>query len=236
MTLKELIKYLRTSILDDTGGTGVLWEDLTEDDIESEQLKWTNEELASYINEATKQSVRRSLLIKDDSTDFNITLVADTAKYSIDPKILQIEGIRSTATGKRLIPISLEDIWNTTDFDTLTGIPSSYVADYTNSTIRVSPIPSEADTLKLLVYRLPLEDLTWGSPDASPELREEQQIPMLNYAAHLAYLKDEANTLDPNRSATFLALFTREFSDTSVYSETRKRRAGRGTVSYGGIK
>lgn len=236
MTLKDLIKYMRVSILDDTGGSGVVSEDISEDDLDVIQLRWTNEELTTFINEAINQVYRRVYPIRKVEPLFDIPVVIGTATYSIDPRILNIIGIQSAAQNKALVQADYEEVWHCNpEFLTKSATPEVYFTDYDNSSITLAPVPIATDTLSLFVHRLPLSELSWSANTSSPELRNEWQIPMLNYAAFLAYQKDEANTLDPNRSSTFLALFEKEFLQTSAYSDMRKRRNTNRGVSYGGI-
>ena len=55
---------------------------------------------------------------------------------------------------------------------------------------------------------------------------------MLDYAVHMAYLKDEANTFDPNRAEYYRQKFATNFTDTSVYGELRRKRSKGRTVRY----
>ena len=66
----------------------------------------------------------------------------------------------------------------------------------------------------------------------TPDIKEEHQLAMLNYAAFLAYNKDEANTFDPQRAEYYRQLFVQEFSNTSAYSEIRQTRTRNRTVRY----
>ena len=232
MTLENLIKYLRESILDDTGGTGVIWQDLTEDDDESDQLRWSNEELTTFINEAFLQAHRRALLIKDASGDYDITVSAGIPTYALDSRVIRIKGAKLESTGKQLNRIDIEDLWDLEDLDLYESTPTNYVVDYSTGNMTLYPSPLVDDTVQLLVYRSETTPLSWDTPDGEPDIEERYQIPALNYAAHLAYLKDEANALDPRRSQLFYAMFTAEFSDTSAYIEKRRNRTANRGVRY----
>jgi len=232
MTLLELVKHLRESILDDTGGTGVVWEDLDEDNVDSSQLRWTNEELTNLINEAILQVHRRILLIKDASGDYDITVGSGDSDYALDDRIIRIKGAKLVSNGKQLVRAEIEDLWGLDDWDGKVATPTSYVVDYETGGFKLYPIPVVDDTVKLLVYRTETNPLVWASNSVSPEMTTRYQIPMLNYAAHLAYNKDEANTFDPKRSEFLLALFTREFPGISAYSEVRRSRTSHRGIRY----
>ena len=233
MTLVELVKYLRQSILDDTGGTGVVWEDLAEDDVESAQLRWSNEELTSFINSAQERAVRAAFLIKKAESDFDIAVTAGTSEYSLNPLVIRLRDVRLNSTGRSIDPLEFEDLLEIPNWRTKTGTPLGYVLDESDRTIRLYPVPLINDTIELIYYRLPLESFDWiRDPYATSEIPEEFQIDMLDYAAALAYTKDEANTFDPTRSEYFRQRFQTNFTSTNAYAETRRRRSRGRTVKY----
>lgn len=235
MILIDAITYLRTNILDDLGGIGADWDEFAFDDESAIQLRWTNEELVANINEAVRQVYRRILPVKEVNTDFSITSVVDQRTYTLDPRILQIEGVKNTTTNKSLNRIDVDALFDLDDFDTLFKDPTCYIPNYDTGSITLYPIPDSVATYNLLMYRLPLKELDWDDNESTIELREEFVIPMLYYAAHIAYDKDEANILDPDRSVYFLQKFNQEFTVTNAYSDTRKRRTNNRSVKYGGL-
>lgn len=236
MTLLELVKHLRQSILDDIGGSGVDWENITEDDDEVVQLRWTNEELTRFINEAEKKACRNALLLKSNDSSFDISVTAGTATYSIDPNIIRIKGIYLSSTGKELKKAEYEQVMGIKNWRSDTGTPEYFIGDMNSGTITLYKNPVVDDTIYILAHHLPLTSMSWDSNDSdTPSIREEHQIPMLDWAAHLAYQKEEANTLDPTKSEYHRQKFEREFPDTSAYSETRRNRTAYRPVSYGGL-
>jgi hypothetical protein len=235
MQLVEAVNYLRSNILDDTGGLSVDWEGYEVNDTESFQMRWTNEELTAAINEALNQVYRRILPVKEMNPLFDITTNIGVQSYPLDKRILQVEGIRSATTGRTLYIADIKDVWNNTFAYSDKGTPDRVVLDYDTGTISFFKIPSVSDTYRLLVYRLPLKSLSWEDNEDEIELRQEFVIPMLDYAAYIAYNKDEANTLDPQRSLFFYQRFNQEFPQTSAYSDVRKRRTTNRSVRYGGI-
>ncbi len=236
MDLTALIKHLRISILDDTGGTGVDWECIDEDDDTNVQLRWSNEELTTFINEAFKQAHRRSLLIKTIEPTFNITVVLGTSGYDTDARIIRIKGNKLESTGKKLDKLEYEDVMDITDWATRTGTPTHYLIDYDTNNITLYPQPIVNDTLTLLVHREEMTALDWADPLGEPDIQERYQLTALNYAAHLAYNKDEANTFDPQRSQYYYALFAAEFGgETTAYAERRRIRSKRRPITYGGL-
>lgn len=234
MYVLDQIKHLRQSILDDTGGTGVVWEDITESDAEASQLRWTNEELAFFLTQAEREVARRAMLLKDVSGNYDITTVADQANYTLDPKVLRV--IHAEIDGVKLEDIEIEEIYSRYKWQDTVRKPTHIISDYGSRTVSLWAKPDDVYTVQLIVYRLPLADLSFDTADfQEPEIDEKHHFPMLNYAAYLAYLKDEANALDPNRAAIFKSLFDMEYPERSWASEVRKMRNRGRTVRYGGL-
>lgn len=229
MTLYSLVEHLRFNILHDTGGTGVDWGGLSESDYDSIQLRWTNEELTRNINEAINQVYRRSNPIK---SQVFLSVTEGVSDYKLKEYILKVIGVK-TEDGIALTEKSIDSLW---DLPSSTSLKTAYFStDTTTGIISFYDPPLKDETFSLMVYRLPINKLSWDDFEASPELRSEYQIPMLYYAAHLCYLKDEANTIDPSRAALFSGLFDKEFPHTSVYSNIRKSRTANRSIRYGGL-
>jgi hypothetical protein len=129
----------------------------------------------------------------------------------------------------------MDSLWNNQAFFTDIAEPRFYMPDMEANSISLYPIPKENDTLTYMYYRLPKTQLSWNNPTGNPELRVEFHLPMLFYAAHLCYMKDEANTLDPKRAGTYLALFDQEFPFLSAYGTMRKSKTANRAINYGGI-
>jgi hypothetical protein len=229
MNVLELVTYLRTNILDDTGGQGVDWASHTEEDYDAYQLRWSNEELVSNINEAINQVYRRAQPAKDI---FHINIISGKDTYKLPAYLLKIVQIRAE-DGREVKEIDLEDLWFSNTIRR-SGDISVYTTDYLTSTIKIFPLPDKNSKISAMIYRLPLERADISSTE-NIELKDEFVLPMLHYAAALCYMKDEANVLDPNRSTYFMNLFDREFPFTSSYSTIRKSRTSNRPVKYGGL-
>jgi len=239
MNLEELVGYLRINILDDTGGTGINWKNIYETCDENALLRWSNESLTEFINEAIRKACRSSYLLKDMQVTFDITLLDGEDSYSLDPRIIKVKSVRLKSSGNRLSEIASEDIWDEVTRSGREGLPTSYFVDEITGEIGFYPTPTTASGLEdveFITYREEMTPLDWdGDTEDSPEVNPRYHVSILNYAAYLAYLKDEANSLDPQRAAQFLTLFREDFDDNSVYTEVRRVRRKRGTTSYGGI-
>lgn len=232
MNTEELVSHLRVNILDDRGGSGSAdWSAFDDEDTSSLQLRWGNEELIRNINEAITLVYRRTTPAKDMST---ISVIAGTSVYPLPTQALEVLLVK-LANGKALGKTDVDSLWNNQAFFTDIAEPRLYISDMAANTITLYPKPVANDTLTYMYYRLPMVPLSWNSPQSQPELRIEFQLPMLFYAAHLCYMKDEANTIDPNRAKYYLSLFDAEFPPVSSYGAMRKSKTANRPINYGGI-
>jgi hypothetical protein len=260
MTLLELVKYLRSYILFDVGGHGIEWENIAEDDDEIVMLRWSNEELVEYIQQALYQVYRRILPAHGYYPELDVNVIAGEPTVDLDYRILNVLSASFENTDGTVVDLCMTDLQelerkhpNTLQELSRNGTPRNIIPDFTSGTLRMQPFfklemtedtaiptpgfvstPVVKGKLKLLVERLPLKRLSWNASNRKVEIREELAIQMLNYAAYLAYSKDEANTADAGIAAARLRDFDKEFLQTSAYSDVRKRRAKRNYVRYGG--
>lgn len=231
MTLLEMVTILRTDILDDKGGTGIDW---TQDSAKY-VLRWENEQLTRYLNEAQKEAARRSKMFLDST--YSIKLKEGKNTYDRDSKILQVRAASLASNNNEvLVNKSIMDVQKFPDWDITTGTVSWLVSDYKADQFYVFRTPSSEDTLNLIVWRYPLEDLNWAFNTVDIEFTDEYAYPLIYYAASLAYDLDETNTRDIEKSTYFLAKFDAEFGPKeSTYSEKMKGRRFPREASYGGI-
>lgn len=232
MTLRELITNLRVSILDDDGGNGVDWTDPNV----AVALRWSNEELTLFINEAQKEVVRRIKCIRDPS--LTITVTAGEPLYKLDTSILDIERAKLASNGRRIIEESWETMeQNSLKWEDMTGEPRWLITDWKSGYVLLNPVPETDDVIHLVAERLPKKDMRlaqWGSD--KPEIPEQWQYKMLNWAAHLAYVKDEPNSLDNKKGTLHDELFTRDFGYADNAYAVHRKKAPKRPVVYGGIR
>jgi hypothetical protein len=234
MTLKELIASMRTT-LDDKGGTNGDW---TADDVQS-RLRWDNEELTRYINAAERETaIRTRNLIESESPSIcTIAVTTGVSTYKVHPKIITIERAKLDNEIHPVSEISWRDAELTRpDWETYSARPEYYFRDWQKGKLRLYPTPIADDTLRLTVYKLPSSDMALDSWEADePELDEQYHEKMLSWAFHLAYQKDEPNTLDPDKVLFYSQKFDMEIGlPVNMYADERRKRKNRGT-RYGGI-
>jgi hypothetical protein len=197
VTLTELLDELRTNLLRDastlkTGTPDQYWDDLT---------------LVRYMNDAHRRFARRSLCIRDDTTAevVQVRLAADTAMYTLHPSVLRVQSARhedATTDLVRMTHATNYTFANTfTDYFDIAGSPRSgepkrfatdegvQVDDEHQIRMLVDPVPDSTQGGKLValrVIRLPLNALSLDNTDASPEIPEDWQLDMLEWAAFRA--------------------------------------------------
>lgn len=235
MTLIELITELR-NLLEDTGGHGIDWVNINNEHL----LKWTNSELVLFLNEAEKEVARRTHILFDSETPeiVEIPVLVDEGSYVLHPSIIRIRRAKLDSQTRALDMTSWRDQEALDpDWENKNGTARSLIRDWSFGRIRLVAIPAIADTLRLSVYRLPLEDMEWTQrASAEPEIPIEYHQKLLYWAAHLAYEKDEPNTEDAKRSEIFELKFEREIGPKEdAYSQERKKRTKR-NIAYGGIR
>ena len=218
MNGKELIAHLRESILDDVALPHL----------------WSDAELLRWLNYAEPQACRRANLIIDSSTANDagtsgtggtagqkplcqVSITANQAVYSVSPKILQIRRCQlSTMTYPLTGPVTdaeLDDLfsgWQGTAGTVGTagtgGVPTFF--RFNGSSIVFILAPSTNDTAYLTVSRLPLQPFGLNT---SPEIDEQYHIGLCDWAAHLAYMKPDTETINLNLSKMYEAKFIEQF-------------------------
>lgn len=195
---------------------------------------WSDDELIEYANDAELEACRRSRLIVDSSTAAicQIAVVAGTATYALDPRVLFVRRARLTG----LLPLkrkNMQDMdiqypgWE----DAAAGTPSAFIPDFETGKIRLYPTPDAAATLNLMVVRDPLAEMNDDSD--TPEIAARYHRSLRFWMMHRAYLKKDADANDPKKAAESLALFEQEFGKkSSALDETwieREQMDGDGT-------
>lgn len=188
MILQELLDELRNNILRDVS-----------DAVSSSQddLLWSTEALVRYINDGYTKFVRETRILQDDTTEAvtQITLVADTARYPLDSRVLSVRAV------------SLNDVWlsrvkhkvmsgadsglaiNAASEISTTGRIFAYSVDKTLGYLQVYDKPTAEDAggvLNLSVSRSPMQRLSVTNLGESLAIPEDYQLDILEWAAFKA--------------------------------------------------
>jgi hypothetical protein len=216
---QELVTHLRESILDDA----VI------------PYLWSDTELLRFLNYAEVQACRRAHLLIDGTTANDsgtagtagtlgqkplctLTTVSDQATYNLSPKILMIKRCQLKSMTYPLIgPVSYDELdemmsgWLGTSGTVGTagsgGVPDYFLNEPPN-TITFVKAPTGIDTAMLVVSRIPLMSFTLQT---SPEIEEKYHEGLCNWAAHLAFMKPDSETLNLNLAKFYENQFTAQF-------------------------
>lgn len=179
---------------------------------------WSDDEVALYINESEREACVRARLIRDE---IEIDLSAGESVYALPAPVLEVRrAALSDGTVLRASSIeALDTAWP--DWAAATGAPQ-FVVDTGNGDITVVPVPTAADTLKLVVFRLPAADM--ASDSDTPEIHTRYHMHLLDWALRLAYLKHDADAFDQGAADRHGAMFERSFGYNHTANVQRKHR------------
>jgi hypothetical protein len=232
MTGNELVEYLRESVLDDV----------------ALPYLWSATELLRFLNYAEVQACRRANLLIDATTAndngtaatagtagqkplTSLTIVANQATYALSPKILQIKRCQLQSMSYPLDgPLSYPELdermsgWRGTNGTVGTagsgGVPYGFLNEPPN-TITFILAPSTSDVANLVVSRIPLSPFTLQT---SPEIDEQYHVGLCDWAAHLAYMKPDSETLNLNLSKMYEDKFIQQFGPLPTATAQRMRK------------
>ena len=210
MTLRELLGHLRCNVLRDTAVPPL----------------WSDTELIRYLGQAEALFARHTHILTDSESDFTtFDTVAGQNLYALDKRIIFVAeaGIVLTAEDNSQSWHPLRDrtrVQLRNNF--VQGRPNEYTAQVNKQSIRLSPVPDDVYTVQLSVARKPKKVMT--QPAESPEIDEEYQLALCDYAAWQALMNN-----DPDGSNTVAADKFRDKWDLvlrDVKRDMSKQRAG----------
>lgn len=212
---------------------------------EATPFLWTDPEVYSYMDDAQKMFCRLQGGIADSSSFVtSITATQGEEFIDIDPSILKIRAARRESDGRDIELLNFEDLQNRTmcdDYgfsagyrlDDSTGRVRSLVLGMEANKLRPVPLPEADETIRLIVYRMPLTAIVGTVQPEHFEIDEQHHIHLLLWMKHLAHMKQDAETYDKGRSQEFGDAF-RQYCD-QAKAEREKREHKYRTVAYGGL-
>lgn len=237
MTLTELLDELRENILRDSSGlvSGT-----------SDKL-WSDDALVRYINDAYYRFCRLSLSLVDKTSSLTeIELETDVSIYTLDKSVLGVISARlagaptdlsRTGHGVLDTPFRTDDSLFF-DINILAalppGKPMAFATDEDDTSLRVYPTPSAdyaGQIVNLRLIRMPLERLSLSLPTGEPEIREEWQLGMLDWAAYKALSNHDVDAEALERAKIRKASFEELVEDAK--REARRRRFAGTAWSFG---
>ena len=190
---------------------------------------WSSENIVRYLNEAVQEACERAKLIEDRTTPAvcSITLQAGESTYALHPSVFEIK--RLTLRGRPLTESSVEELdCEAPGWESRGGTPRWFVLEQASglqpAKVRVVPAPVIAEPIALTVYRGALKPLAATDCQARPEIHERFHLRLLDWMLHRAYLKQDADTFDPDKAAVSLGLFVQAFGERPDANVQRKQR------------
>lgn len=211
---------------------------------------WSEDEIYTYMDKSQRAFARATDCFLDATTPAitQIAIIADQALVALSPLVIKPRRAELASTFRRVEITTLAALdegaivgrdyardyglstpWR---WRSATGEPLFAITDFQPGKLLLVPQPVTADTLSLVVYRMPLNKIT--SASATFEVTDEDhQYGLRLYMQHRAYLKQDSETYNPKRSQTAKAEWL-EFIDAANGSFRRQRFTPK-AVMYGGI-
>ena len=201
---------------------------------------WSDEDINDYMDQAQEELCRRIDCIPDD-TSFKARFKANQTRIEVEPSITKLRSAYSTGRRKTIQASTVRDMekgFITSDYGYLyvgqwrdrTGEIEYLLTDETEGFFRAVPIPLEADTLDLSVYRLPEQRIVDGADLVVPDKYRRQL--MLKMRA-LAYLKQDAETFNERLANVFEGQWQVWLDETA--RDQKVYVGGSRMTTYGGI-
>lgn len=194
---------------------------------------WSDAEIVSYLNEAVQEACERAKLIEDRS--MSLALVPGQDTYDLHPSVFEIK--RLTFRGRPLDETSVEKLdCDAPGWELRSGEPRCFIFEQASGAqpprVRLVPTPVADEPAGLTVYRGALKQLNADIDHEKPEIPERFHERLLDWVMHRAHLKQDADTFDPNKAATSMALFVQAFGERPDANVQRKQRDRRPPIVH----
>ena len=190
---------------------------------------WSSLEIYAYIDDAQKMFCRLQGGISDATSALTqVAVVANQAFSTISSRILKIRELISRTHHRKIELVNVEDVYPSPDIST--GSLCRAIVGMEANKLRWVPVPAESQTVEMLIYRLPLVDITTSGQTI--EIDEQHHRHLLSWMKHLAHMKQDAETYDKGRSDMFRAEFQAYCNQSKAERERREHKYR--TVAYGG--
>lgn len=219
MSPEEIVKLCRIELADEA--TPPLWSDF---------------ELFNHLNDAQVQFCRTTGGIPDSTSALStVAITVALPSFKLDERILKIRDAYRTSDGKRIDIVNFEDMEKKgMRFNGRTGPLAAVIIGMDDDQAIPYPIPSKADTLKLVIDRLPLTEICESNAStAKMEIKKHHHKHLLHWMKKLAYEKQDAETFNKNKSVEFEKKFY-AYCDSARMEKDRRKHHTR-VVAYGGL-
>lgn len=193
-----------------------------------EPYLWSDAELTSAIQEAEREATERAglLEIEDVDTYCSVTIEADKSSYDLNTLVYDVLKVRVSGESNYLERTTREKLdRDNPTWEDDTGTPEKYYLTNGGRTMRVTPTPTGAGTMDLVVMRLPVTPM-----GDSPEIHARHHFRMLDWVYALAYKKRDADTYNPVASAKHEMAFEASFGPRWDATQQKRRLRKTGTI------
>lgn len=173
----------------------------------------SNDLVRIFANQGEVEAARRARLLVDSTSPIcRVNVSAGNPIVEIDQRIISIRRARLES---RSVPIVLrkvrdmDDAMPGWDSSSSQSTPFILVVDYATGKLYLHSTPKSDDILLLTVTREPLCEME--DDDDSPEIAPRYHHGIVAWIKHRAFLTDDTDFYDANRSANALADFESEF-------------------------
>lgn len=201
------------------------------DDTGLNRPRYSDAMINRAIAEAEAEACVRAHLLCDESTDAValLAVVAGKATYELHPSVYAVDQVRDLLTGERLRAVT-EDNLDHRDrrWRLRSGLPCEYVIGALPNerlTLTLVPIPYEAGTLRLRVYRLPRYPMEHDSDE--PEIAPRHHDRLVDWAVYRCASVRDPDLYDPVKAEAALATFVDSFGERDDANVQRKKREQR---------
>ncbi|MGL4230966.1 MAG: DUF6682 family protein [Casimicrobium sp.] len=202
MKLAELISIFRAEA-DDT----------------AQPFLWSDVDAIEFANDAENEACRRARLITDASTAAicERAVAANAVMVSLDPRVIFVRRAKLDSQSMPLALVDHRDLdMQNPRWELQAGTPRAIVRNWESGKLRLYPMPSAADTLRLRVVRTPLVPMANAASNGdSPEIAPRYHRSLVYWMLYRAFSRKDTQTQDDRRAAEYLALFENEFGKKS---------------------
>jgi hypothetical protein len=131
--------------------------------------------------------------------------------YTLDPVILDIDEMKWLDRQWKLVKVSVKKWQINPWWEQVVGMPTEFATDYSNNTFVLNFRSETADTLRLIVRRLPLVDLV--NDDDVPEFRLHYHDYFRNGVLWLMYSKQDSEAFDMKKATDYYADFMKDIDE-----------------------
>jgi hypothetical protein len=202
---------------------------------EDDDCLWKESDVYRYMTEAVDAVMRETgLKIKFLTVDY----AADQRMVALPGGIVHIDSITDAVTGAPLENWNVNDM-GVSSLDQLayslpdaTGFPDRFYYEDSPKILRLYPTPVSSGTLNVMARCTLSGPLVAGMPLAVTAPPDQALV--LMYMKYMAYMKQDAETLDLDRAREYKALYDEGVKDREVHIRRERRAPGliRGNTSF----